>query len=522
MFKLFGKHYLALLFIFFYTCLLAYKLISFPTPFFDWDESLYIENGREMIGRAYFLAPLWQGKVWLDKPPFTPLLFGLVQLLPFAPEVTVRLFVLLVSALILWFVYFFYYRLTKNTAVSWLTIVSLAFCPIFLQRAQVASLDIFLLLGWYGYFLFIDNFYLSTFFAFLSVQSKSLLGFYPILIYLGLLLLQKLTQQLNSQELKHKLINLGKQVVLLSLWYLLMFIVFGKEFYTAHIIESHFKRVTASIESHFGQRLFYVTLLFEQLGVLIYPMITGLLLILFNLLRSLKSLGQHFTSPTPSQGRSPTADVLKSKRQTSLLHPTSHILHPSSHPSLLTTSYYLLFFVPWFVFLNLTKTKIAWYLYPALPQFFFLAFYPLIIIKKPQWISLGVTLFLTFFLIRNALFKNNLLTTFYSQNDPHIQITQIAARKCQNLIVLVPDYTRNTYATLKKLNLVISTTNWWGEHPSMVYYFNNQPLFFSYSAQEFSQKIEQFQCSIVDQKDIKLSSGKRLARIGQYYLFIKR
>jgi hypothetical protein len=56
----------------------------------------------------------------------------------------------------------------------------------------------------------------------------------------------------------------------------------------------------------------------------------------------------------------------------------------------------------------------------------------------------------------------------------------------------------------------------------MVYYFNNQPLFFSYSAQEFSQKIEQFQCSIVDQKDIKLSSGKRLARIGQYYLFIKR
>jgi hypothetical protein len=307
----------------------------------------------------------------------------------------------------------------------------LAFCPIFLQRAQVASLDIFLLLGWYGYFLFIDNFYLSTFFAFLSVQSKSLLGFYPILIYLGLLLLQKLTQQLNSQELKHKLINLGKQVVLLSLWYLLMFIVFGKEFYTAHIIESHFKRVTASIESHFGQRLFYVTLLFEQLGVLIYPMITGLLLILFNLLRSLKSLGQHFTSPTPSQGRSPTADVLKSKRQTSLLHPTSHILHPSSHPSLLTTSYYLLFFVPWFVFLNLTKTKIAWYLYPALPQFFFLAFYPLIIIKKPQWISLGVTLFLTFFLIRNALFKNNLLTTFYSQNDPHIQITQIAARKYQ-------------------------------------------------------------------------------------------
>ena len=38
------------------------KLILFPTPFFDWDESIYATVGREMIQSKSFFVPLWQGK----------------------------------------------------------------------------------------------------------------------------------------------------------------------------------------------------------------------------------------------------------------------------------------------------------------------------------------------------------------------------------------------------------------------------------------------------------------------------
>ena len=56
------------------------------------------------------------------------------------------------------------------------------------------------------------------------------------------------------------------QFFILSLWFIAMFVIFGKAFFWQHIIESHFRRVTSSIEFHFGQRTFYITLALEQMG----------------------------------------------------------------------------------------------------------------------------------------------------------------------------------------------------------------------------------------------------------------
>lgn len=472
------KHLWIFIFLTLYLIIVGFKLIKFSQPFFDWDESLYVECGQEMVAKKYLLAPLWQDKIWLDKPPLSSLFFGIVSLLPIAPEISNRIFVLSVSALILFFVYLLYYRATDSKIIALLTAIGTSFAPIFLQRSQVVSLDIFLLLGWFGFFLFYKNFWASFFFLLLSVQSKSLLGFYPLAIYFLFLIYEYLNKKIKKTEFLKNIKNLFLIFCLLSLWYIIMLIVFKEKFWQAHIIETHFRRVSASLESHFGQRTYYIDLLRAELSVFQLPALFGFIAILWLWLKK------------------------KMNDQALLLS---------------------FAFVPWFIFLNLTKTKIAWYLYPVIPQFFFLAFYCLSFLKRIKIIQIITAFLAVIFIFSNGIFKNSLLTTFYSNNnDPHILISKFANINCNNLLVLVPENTRNTYQTLKKLNLVINSTNWWGEHPSMVYYFK-KPLLFSYSAERFRKELSNFQCSIIDIKDSSLikTKTKMIKQFGNYQLYKK-
>lgn len=77
------KHLPVVVFLSIFFVLIAVKLILKPTPFFDWDESLYIQTGKEMIEQNKFLMPVWQGNYWLDKPPLIPLIYGLIAKLTF-------------------------------------------------------------------------------------------------------------------------------------------------------------------------------------------------------------------------------------------------------------------------------------------------------------------------------------------------------------------------------------------------------------------------------------------------------
>src|SRR3990172_4643251 len=118
------KHWPIIVFLSIYFVLIASKLISHPTPFFDWDESLYVQTGKEMIEQNKFLMPVWQGTYWLDKPPLVPLIYGLIAKLTFftTPEISTRLFSLYISIIILSFVYIFYDRILKNRWLSTLTV----------------------------------------------------------------------------------------------------------------------------------------------------------------------------------------------------------------------------------------------------------------------------------------------------------------------------------------------------------------------------------------------------------------
>src|SRR3989344_8339688 len=491
------KHFPLTIFLIFCFCIIAYKLIAYPTPFFDWDESINVQVAKEMIEKKS-LVPLWQGNTWLDKPPLPFLFFGIImKLTPFLqPEISLRITALILSIIALIFVYATFYKATKNQLIPLLTVIITSFSPIFLQRSQILNLDVFLLIGWLGYLLFVQNFWLSLAFLVISVLTKSLIGFYPIVI-LGI---YYLFFNKNYKIIKQMFIH----VLILSSWYIIMFFLFGWDFWHQHIIETHFRRVTASIESHFGQRTYYLDLIREQLGVFFWPSLLGLTLAIINFFRRLTKYGDR---------------------------------------NIWLNVFYLLL---WFVFLNLTKTKIFWYLYPAIPQFAFLAVYPFHVILNGAkhseessgsvkrtlrsldpslFLRMTVTLLIIAFIFHQNFIKTNFFTTFYSKPEDYYRLALFAKDRCDSLTFLVGKETREATKTIENLGLTIASTKQWGDHPSIVYYFGKRVNFF-YDKNLLEDKLLQLfknTCLAIRNDDLNSSWENKhftlIKNFNSYYLF---
>ena len=481
MFKKIREHWLFFTFLTFYFLFIAFKLIRFPTPFFDWDESIYMQTGREMLQQKSFFVPLWQGKVWLDKPPLIPLIYALVAnifnfLAP--PEISTRIFTLAIVCLTLILVYFFYFKIIKDKKLSALIAAITCFTPIFFQRSQVVNLDVFLLLGWLGYFYFFESFWASFFFLFLAVFSKSLIGFYPAVIMFGYYFYLFLRKKINSKKLTAFLKKILLQVIILLSWYLIMLFVFGKDFWIQHIIESHFRRVSSSIEFHFGQRTFYLTLAFEQLGFFAIFALVGLIILCYQIII---------------------------KNNISLLP--------------------YIFFVPWYLFLNLTKTKIFWYFFSSIPQLAALSIYPIAVFRKKKIIYYCLLIAMLGYLIF-TINKSNILNTTFSKEEPYYYLSLYSRDHCADLNILPNSTTRESFATLDKMGLLITTTKWWGSHPSIMYYFGKKVNLF-YDKNEFAQSLNinsSQPCYVVEKDDTNILQNKNfqlLKQFSEYYLYAK-
>lgn len=476
------KHLPFIVFIIFYFILISYKLITKSLPFFDWDESLYIQTGKEMFANNYFLFPVWQGEIWLDKPPFVPFIYGLVAKMFFfvSAEISTKIFTLSVSVAVLTLAYKLYYKVFKETFLTTLAVMITAFTPIYIQRSQVLNQDIFLLVGWLGYILFYRHKYLGFAFLAIAVFSKSLVGFYPAVIMGGFFLYQLVFKQISQKEFFEEAKKITIHVGILLLWYVAMFFMFGQAFWYQHIIESHFKRVAASIESHFGQRTYYFDLVVEQFGKIpSIGMILGTLFLAF----------QFFT-----------------KRMKPL------------------TLLYALALFPWFMFLNVTKTKIFWYLVPAVPQMALLAVTPLMALQKRKLIYFPVIAIAISLLLYTKVYKQQIHAEQYSSYSDHYYMATYAKDRCDKLLFLQSKGTRETYATLKSMDLIITTTHWWGSTPSMVYYFT-KPVNFVYDLNEMTDKLQTLgkeNCVMVTTEDmavVKMTKLKEIKKQGDYHLF---
>ena len=471
------NNYPFVLFCFIYFSIIAFKVIFKPTPFFDWDESLYIQTGKEMLLNKYFLAPVWQGIPWLDKPPLVPFLYGLIMKIFFfiQPEISTRLFTLTVSIFLLFLIYKLYYRVLKETWTTALVTAATAVTPIFYQRVQVVNLDLYLLLGWVGFLVYFDNFLLSTFFLFIATMSKSLIGFYPVAIVLTYHFYLLVTKKENKRIFLKIIRKLIIQALICSLYFILMLILYKGQFFKQHIIESHFRRVTSSIEFHFGERIYYLTLAFQQFRYLAIIAPVGMIIIAI----------QFFTQKID-----------------------------------LKNLLYSLYLLPWYLFLNLTKTKIFWYFFSAAPQIALLSIYPASIFRKNKKVYSLIILTLAFIILWN-ISVNNLYQTVFSKNEDYYYLSVYAKNKCSDLSVLLNQENRNAFDTLEKMGLLITTTKWWGNHPSMVYYFGKRVNFF-YDTESFDKKIglkEKQACFVVEKEDYQLKNLRLIKNFGTYLLY---
>lgn len=470
------KHIPFFIIIFIFLGVNLFKVISDIQPFFDWDEGIYAQVGREMIRAKSYLVPLWQGKAWLDKPPLPPLVYGLTTLLPLQPELSMRIVSVLLSGFALALFYAFAYQFSGSVFVSLTSVVITSYLAPFLQRTQVLSVDVFLLIGWLGYILFYKKLYLGTFFLLIGVLSKSLLGYFPAaMIFLFEtfeLLIHKKKKYRN--EYKHFLQIFLFQIVISSLWFIWMYVQYKDTFIQYHFIDSHLKRVTASIEQHFGQRTFYIDIIVEQFKWFLIPAIISCIVLAY--------------------------EFFFHKRK---------------------EAFFSVIFIPWFLFLNLTKTKIAWYIYPVLPQFAFLSVYLIRYIPK-NWVKFGVICVILFYFFKTIVPIDSYVTTHYSQWEDHQRIAQDAHTVgCTDISVLVSDTTRTSYETLKSMDLVIHTTTWWGDHPSMAYYAD-MPTQYYYSIEEFEKLMvpnNPTSCYIAEQSDWDMQWGLRvLSKNSKYNL----
>lgn len=453
--------------------LVAYLIVKRSVPFYDWDESIYAQVGREMMRTKSFFVPIWQGRPWLDKPPIPSLFYGIVELLPFAPEITTRIATLILSSVTLVFIYILGIRVTKSKIISLLSVIITAFLPIYFQRSQALNVDVFLLLGWLGYVLWHENLIASVIFLLIATLSKSLLGFFPPVMFLGYYFFQYVAKDVSKKQFIFHLKHLGIQVGISSIWFLGMLLVYRYDFIQYHFIDSHFKRITASIEQHFGQRTFYVTVLIDQLKLLLIPAFLSIGYLTYSFLKN------------------------RSERYMTLL---------------------AVFFVPWFVFLNLTKTKIEWYIYPVLPQFALLAVYPFVLLRKKTIFLIIVGILVGIFYFSTITPINSLLTQSFSNLEDH-QLIALDAKKnnCSKLYVLVGNDTRTSYKTLKSMDLVISTTTWWGNHPSIAYYADiNTTYLYTVDDAVYRLKIlQRNECVIWEKNDEKFITGKMVYQISE-------
>ncbi len=473
------KHLILFIFIFVFTSLHFYKVISHVTPFFDWDEGIYAQVGREMISEKSYLVPLWQGKVWLDKPPLPPLVYGLAGLIPIAPEITMRMVSVVLSAIVLILFYVFAYRVSGSAVVAIVSTVITSFLPPFIQRTQVLNVDVFLLIGWFGYVLFYKKRVTGALFLLIGTLSKSLLGFFPAVMIIFYETYTYLTHSKKKDiySFRYDLQNIILHIGVSLIWFIWMFGEYRGEFIQYHFLDSHLKRVTASIEQHFGQRTFYIDIIVEQFKWFLIPALI-----------SIGVIGYDF--------------FIKKNKATA----------------------YAVIFIPWFIFLNLTKTKIAWYIYPVLPQFALLTVYWVRYIKTDSLKIVFAGLILILFFKYNTPITA-FLTTDYSKWEDYQRVAQDAKTVgCTSLDVLVDKTTRESYATLKSMDLVINTTTWWGNHPSIAYYADI-PTQYAYTTDELIRRMNsrpQNSCLMVmANEEIDVSPYRILSKKGEYELRVK-
>lgn len=264
---------------------------------FDWDEAIYAEIGREL--KFPWLDLTWNYQPWFEKPPLVSWLAKIGLSLPLDRELGARLFMPICGALVMVYTYriarlFF----DKDSALA--SVGAFFLLPLFLSRSRMLNCDIVLLASlvssiFYLYqFTFKDDcrswadYLLPAITIAVGFMAKGLMGGLVGVIWLGFLLLA--APRKITRLIKPWLLLTGLVLLLVAPWHIYMAVEHGQSFSQVYFWEQILARTQRPIEYHFGGRLYYVKFLWENLGLVLLPVVGGGLIAAYDFYKNRRRL----------------------------------------------------------------------------------------------------------------------------------------------------------------------------------------------------------------------------------------
>lgn len=406
---------------------------------FDWDEGIYAQLGLEMLNTGDIFTPTWGGEAWLEKPPgiawFSAIGIEIFGKSSFGARSTMPLFAF-ISLLFL----FHIGKKIKDAKTGLIAVFMLVYFDLFLSRSRGVNTDGPLLST------MLASIYLSLSFAhpaiialtiFAGIWMKGLAGLLTLIVIAPIFV---------------KRINQYAKVVAFSIlyampWHLYQYLVQGEKFLLPYLKEQVVQRITTPIEYHIGNRWYYLKYLYENLDVgVIFLALLGSILLLYKFAK-------------------------QKKKDLSTLLP-----------------------IWWagiiLVVFTLAKTKLFWYILPALPAIALLVAYgisSLAVSKKAQ----QVLSILIFAMAIQSSIKVIRSVEYDKVNVPVPEKIQVATYLKENdliqrVIVFVPQIERVFFEIMPE-DQRISSSFRYGGMPSLLFYLE-KPVHFSYTKSDMTTR----------------------------------
>ncbi len=234
------------------------------TPLWDWDECIYAQYGKEMKASGNLLTNQWNGGSRLEKPVGYSLLLQIPYLFSIN-EFSSRFFAVLFGLGLITVVYvlakkYFSTEVAVLSSLILLTSESVVIYSMHLNTELPFALCVMLgLYFWLGSDKKKSFSYLAGLFFGVGVMIKGLaIQFLPPL-FLTLFIDFKKERFLNFLRM------LGVFAVVATPWHIFQLLSHGKDFYQVYVYENIIQKVKYPVEFHFGGRLFYLKLFFQEL-----------------------------------------------------------------------------------------------------------------------------------------------------------------------------------------------------------------------------------------------------------------
>lgn len=494
-----------------------------PVEFYDWDEGIYAQVGWELFENKT-LQTTFNDEIWLNKPPLSHGLVALALGFFDRSEVAARMVMVFFGIAQLVITYLLARKLMRilypealnkmgsiqREFVYLLPVLALASTPLFIERSIVLNTDVMLGIGWSGFFL-ASTFVPKLLFLSFGVLSKSIVGLYPLCV--GLF-------ELSKKQLSFSNIWKGLLLVLLPLvWHITSYIRFGEFFLQAHLFDQVVKRVVSPIELHFGTRMYYLALLWENLSILTVFAALGLGIVTFFCLKLIFTqyasskkisflwayfviallIGVFFVIPGPTTNSNLTVAALGGTVIV-LLHLFWKKKYAPEDPKALSAYLVLLSPVPFFLLLMMSQSKIGWYLVTLLPlivlSLSFLYMSARFAFIRLPLLLITVAIFLVQFVPNTYGFKVN-----HTPNERLILARCIEQQKPKEMAVLVDAQERQNRLVLESLQLQTATSFTYGGSPSFVFYAQKDIEFF-YGVEDFTNRYTDFPLLMVSTGDV--------------------